>query len=55
MAKRGNAEFFQVLIGQLRQYREIDVVRGEVLGVFGHTELVEPTFDLLLSLHDLPR
>ncbi len=55
MAERGNPEFFQVLIGQLRQYREIDIVRGEVLGVLGHTELVEPTCDLLPSLHGLPR
>jgi hypothetical protein len=38
MAERGNADFFEVLIGQLTEDREINVVLGKVLGVLGHAE-----------------
>jgi hypothetical protein len=42
MAERGYPEFFEVLIGQVTQDREIDIVLGKALGVLGHAELFEP-------------
>ena len=51
MAKRGNADLFEVLIGQLGQKGEIDIVLGKTLRVLGHAKLFEPIRDLL---HQLP-
>jgi hypothetical protein len=42
MAKRRDTNLFQVLIGQFRQNREIDIIFGKTLGVRGHAELYEP-------------
>ena len=46
-----NAELFEVLIGQVREHREIDAVLGEALRVLGHPETFEP---LLYLLHHRP-
>ena len=51
MAQGRDANLFQVLIGQIRQDREIDIVINKVLGILGHAELFEPVRDLL---HRLP-
>jgi ERCC4-related helicase len=47
MAERGDADLFQVLIGQVTENREIDIVLSEALGILGHAELFEPIRDLL--------
>jgi hypothetical protein len=39
---KGDAEFFQALICQVRQDRGVDVVLGKALRVLGHAELFEP-------------
>src|SRR6516225_9380067 len=45
MSKR-DAKLFEVLIGQITQYRDIDVVFDKALGVLGQAELFEPVRDL---------
>ena len=47
MAERCNADLFEVLIGQVTQYREIDIVFGKALGILGQAELFEPVRNLL--------
>ena len=52
MAERGDTDLFQVLIGQLRQDREIDVVLGKAIRVLGQSEALKPFHHLL---HRRPR
>jgi hypothetical protein len=42
-----DAQFLQVLIGQVGKNREINAVLGETQGVLGHAELLEPVRNLL--------
>src|SRR5215831_16116355 len=42
-----DAKLFEVLIGQMREYRDIDVVYSKTLCVLRHAELFEPVRDLL--------
>ena len=42
-----DAEFLQVLIGQIGKDREINAVLGKALRVLGHAELFEPVRNLL--------
>jgi hypothetical protein len=42
-----DADVFQVLIRQMREYREINSILGKPLGVLGHAELFEPVRNLL--------
>ena len=42
-----HANVLEVLIGQMAQYRDIDLVLGKALGVLGHAELFEPFRNLL--------
>jgi hypothetical protein len=41
-----DANVVEVLIGQMAEYRDIDSVLGETLGVLGHAEDFEPVRDL---------
>ena len=47
MAQRGDAEFFQIGVGELREKSKIDVVLGKALRVLPETELLKPVSDLL--------
>ena len=47
MAKRGNPEFFQVLICQIGQDRKVDVVFSKALSVLPETEFLKPFRNLL--------
>jgi hypothetical protein len=51
MAKRSDEDLFQILIGQIRQDREIYIIISKALGILGHAELFEPVRHLL---HRLP-
>ena len=42
-----DADVLEVLIGQMAEYRDIDLVLGKALGVLGHAELFEPVRNLL--------
>jgi len=42
-----DADVFEILIGQMAKYRDIDPVLGKGLGVLGHAELFEPVRNLL--------
>jgi hypothetical protein len=42
-----DAEFFEVLISQVRQDWCVDVILGKALGILGHAEFFEPVSDLL--------
>src|SRR5215831_12367694 len=42
-----NADFLEVLIGQMGECRDINPVFSETLGVLGHAELFEPICNLL--------
>jgi hypothetical protein len=42
-----NSNFFQILIGQKRQYRNVDFVFYETFSVLGQAELIEPFGNLL--------
>ena len=42
-----NSEIFKVLIGQLRENREINTVFGKAPAVLGHAELLEPVRNVL--------
>jgi len=42
-----DAKLFEVLIGQMREHRDIDVVFDKPLGILGHAELFEPVRDRL--------
>ena len=42
-----NAAVFEVLIGQMAEYRDIDPILGKALGVLGHAEFSEPVRNLL--------
>ena len=46
MAKQ-DAEFFQVLIGQIGKNGQVNRVIGKTLRILGHAELFEPVRDLL--------
>src|SRR5580704_10021748 len=48
---KNDAEVFEVLIGQVREDREINPVLREALSVLGHTEIFEPVRNVL---HRLP-
>ena len=47
MTERGNPEFFQVLVCQIRQDGKINVILGKALCVLSETELFEPVRNLL--------
>jgi hypothetical protein len=47
MAKRRNADLFEVLICQISKDGKIDVVLGKALSVLPETELLEPVRNLL--------
>jgi hypothetical protein len=47
MARRGHAELFQVLVGQVSQDGKIDVVISKMLSVLPKTELPKPIRNLL--------
>jgi hypothetical protein len=42
-----DAHILEVLVSQMRQYRDIDAVLGETLGVLGQAEPSEPIRNLL--------
>ena len=42
-----DADLFKVSVGQVRQYREVDIVLGKTLRVLSETELLKPVRDLL--------
>src|SRR5215472_5751730 len=46
-----NIDVLEVLIGQIREYRNIDFVIGKAFHVLGHTEVLEP---ILSVLHRAP-
>ena len=46
MPKR-DADLFKIGVGQVRQYRQVDVVLGKALRVLPETELLKPVSDLL--------
>jgi hypothetical protein len=47
VAERGDAEFLQIGVRELREKNKIDVVLGKALGVLPETELLKPISDLL--------
>ena len=53
VAERGDAELFQIGVGQLGEHAEIDVVVGKALRILGQAEPFEPAGNLLHggSLH----
>jgi hypothetical protein len=50
-----DADVFEILIGQMAKYRDIDPVLGKGLGVLGHAELFEPVRNLLHRGASCPR
>jgi len=42
-----NAEFLEILFGEVRERRQIDAVLGETRGVLAQAETIEPTHDPL--------
>ena len=42
-----DAKLFEIVIGQMREYRDIDVIFDKALGVLGHAEVLEPVRNLL--------
>jgi hypothetical protein len=42
-----HADVFEILIGQITQYRDIDAVFSKALRILGQAELFEPVRDLL--------
>jgi hypothetical protein len=46
MPKR-HADLFKVSVGQVRQYRNVDVILGKALRVLPEAELLKPISDLL--------
>jgi hypothetical protein len=47
MTKRGDADLFQILIGQVTEDREIDIVLSKALRVLGHAEIFKPIRNFL--------
>jgi hypothetical protein len=47
MAKRSNADFFEILITQIRQDDKTNVILGESLSVLREAKLTQPVRDLL--------
>ena len=47
----GDTEVLQILIGQVGEYRDINLVLGKALSVLGHAELFEPVRNLLHRRH----
>jgi hypothetical protein len=54
MAKRSDEDLFQILIGQIRQDREIYIIISKALGILGHAELFEPAPSPASSAAPLP-
>ena len=50
-----NAEFLEILIGQMTQDRDIDIVLGKAFSVRGHAERFKPICYVLVGGHRLPR
>jgi hypothetical protein len=50
-----DADVLEVLIGQIAEYRDIDLVLGKGLGILGHPELFEPIRNLLHRGASRPR
>src|SRR5215469_3316805 len=46
-----NIDVLEVLIGQIREYRNIDFVIGKAFHVLGHTEVLEPVLNALHRPH----
>jgi hypothetical protein len=44
---KGDAEFLQALICEVRQDRDVDVVLSKALGILGHAKPFEPVQNLL--------
>src|SRR5262249_26958060 len=42
-----NIDVLEVLIGQIREYRNIDFAIGKAFHVLGHTEVLEPVLNVL--------
>jgi hypothetical protein len=60
VTERYNANFFEVLIGQVAEDGEIDIVLSKVVSVLGHADLLKPIRNLLhrggtLELLSAPR
>ncbi len=51
MTKRGDPEFLEVLVRQIRQDAKANIVLGKALGVLPETNLVKPVRNLLHALH----
>ena len=45
VTERGNADLFQILIGQIGEDREIDIILGETRRVLAKPEISQPLFD----------
>jgi hypothetical protein len=52
---KGDADVFEILIGQIAKYRDINPVLGKALRVLGHAELFEPVSNLLHRGASCPR
>src|SRR5215813_321184 len=52
---KGDADVFEILVGQIAKYRDINPVLGKGLGVLGHAELFEPVRNLLHRGASCPR
>jgi len=42
-----NAKFLEILISQIRKYRDVDAILGEALRILGQTDIIQPLGDLL--------
>jgi hypothetical protein len=47
MTERSDANLFEVLIGQVAEYREINVVLGKSLGILPEPQRLKPVRNLL--------